>query len=119
MSGWYQEERGGDRFWRWSDGSGSVLLENPRTRPQRARLSLHVRAVQPCTLRIEHAGRELLTRALGDAVEAIELDEFILPPGASRLVLAIDRPAISPPGDGRQLALALYEFELESLPERP
>lgn len=113
-AGWYQEERGGDRIWRWSDGTGDIELTNPRVRPQRASLTLQLRPAQACLLRVELDGREIASRALGESVEAIEIAEVVLPPGRSRLALRIDRPPISPPGDGRKLAVALYEFELES-----
>ncbi|HYC70201.1 MAG TPA: hypothetical protein VEB66_03280 [Opitutaceae bacterium] len=112
-SGWYQEERGGDRIWRWSDGSGAIDLHNPRPRPQRAALRLLIRAAQPCTVRIALDGRELAVRALGSETEAVEIPEIVVPPGRTRLALTADRPPVSPPGDGRRLALALYEFELE------
>lgn len=113
-AGWYQEERGGDQVWRWSDGSAAIELHNPRFRPQAARLELQVRAARPSTLRLELDGRELVARSLADGVEAIQVD-LEVPAGSSQLVLRIDQPPISPPGDSRLLAVALYEFELSAV----
>lgn len=113
-TGWYQEERGGDQTWRWSDGSAQIEIHNPRFRPQPARLELQVRSAQPGTFRLELDGRELVARPLGDGVEAVQVD-LALPAGRSQLAVRFDRPPISPPGDSRLLAVALYEFELSAV----
>ncbi len=117
--GWYPPERAGEEIWRWSDDTGGIALLNPRETAQPVRLAVRLRAAQPCTVRIELEGRVVAERTIDETKTEWEIEGIVVPPGRSMLGFRIDRPPISPGDDTRRLAVALFDFTLQSTGAHP
>ena len=116
--GWYREESLGKNRWRWSGGAGQIQLVNPMDGPIRSRLRLTVQSYRSRELTVRLDAQVLATRVLDGTTEVLDIENVLLPPGRSVLVLAGE--GISPGGgDGRRLAFALYGLELRALAVEP
>lgn len=113
--GWYAEESGGDRRWRWSQGKGDIVLINPADGPVRAALSLEVRAVSPRHLEIRLNEQVAAASDLDGTYQKIVVHDFLVPPGRTVLSLISNGNTGPNPADSRRLSVALYAFELRIL----
>lgn len=115
--GWHAEERLGAEHWRWTAGPGSIELQNPQAQPVRARLLLRVRGLTPRELTLSvNEGGSTWRYPLDGRVQTVEVGNFTVPPGRSRLVIdSPEPPASDGPGGGRRLNVALYGFQLRPL----
>ena len=113
--GWYAEETGDGRRWRWSDGQGQIVLTNPADVPVHATLRLAVRGVSPRHLDIHLEQPIIAAYALDGTEQKVVVDNFLLPPGRTVLRLVSDGSTGASPTDSRRLAVALYGFELRAL----
>lgn len=116
--GWHAPEGRGLNRWRWSSGTAVITVFNPSAQPLRVTLQLRVRALERSRLQLELGDAPLGgARPLSGAVQRLEYDNVVLPPGASALILRNDRPpGRSGDGDPRLLAVALYELVVQAGP---
>jgi hypothetical protein len=115
--GWHPLEGAGFNRWRWSQGTASIVIVNPSSRPVAVRLLMRVRALERARLTVELGDAHLGSRGLNGNLQRMEFENLILPPGRSWLTLQTDRPAgRGEAGDPRLLAVALYEFLLTAEP---
>lgn len=106
-SGWYSEERDGDRRWRWMRETGEIILLNPTDAPASVTLDLvgsGFDAEHEVTLALD--GTSLGVWRSG-ASRALTL---LLTPGEHRFILSA--PTRQEPGGTRQLSIALTEVRL-------
>ncbi len=116
--GWHASEGRGINRWRWSSGTAVITVFNPSAQPRRVTLQLRVRALERSRLQLELGDTRLgEARPLSGAIQRLEYDNVVLPPGASALILQNDRPpGRSGDGDPRLLAVALYELVVQAGP---
>lgn len=112
--GWHGEENSGALRWRWTDGSGRIVITNPGSETARARLVLRVRAYQPGRLEVLAAGQPLVGVEVDSTVREFAIANLNLPPGSTEL--ALDSKASSPGDlDHRLLGVALFGFDLQAM----
>lgn len=105
--GWHTEEQSGAFRWRWSQGAGQIVVDNPSTQTLSASLELNVRAVRSLELRVIWNGQVVARHALTEQPDRLVVAEVIIPPGESRLVLESEVQAAGA-GDGRSLGILLF-----------
>lgn len=114
-SGWHAAEgRGADR-WRWSEGSGRIMVNNPSSRPIEAQLAVRVRSLAPGPLELRLEQHSAGVRAMDGSLEEVVFDRQLFQPGNT--VVTLTGPAGAAPGGGdeRRLSFALHAFELRAL----
>ena len=114
-SGWYGEEKHLLDHWRWSNGKGQIVLTNPADVPVRAALHLRVRGISARPLEIRLGEVLIAAPQLDGAEQEISIGYLRIPPGQTILSLLSAAPADPASKDTRQLAVALYGFELRAL----
>jgi hypothetical protein len=116
--GWHALEGPPAARWRWSSGPGRIVVTNSSGRPVVASLQVRVRPLQRCRFVVELDGRRLAPpRVLTAALQRLEYENVLLPPGESVLTLDTEEPPGRAEGvDERLLALALYELTFQALP---
>ncbi len=114
-SGWHAAEgRGADR-WRWSEGSGRIVVNNPSARPVEAQLAVRVRALAPGPLELRLEQHSAGVRAMDGSLEEVVFDRLLFQPGNTVVTLAGPAGAAPGGGDNRRLSFALHAFELRAL----
>jgi hypothetical protein len=114
-SGWHAAEgRGADR-WRWSEGSGRIMVNNPSSRPIEAQLAVRVRSLAPGPLELRLEQHSAGVREMDGSLEEVVFDRQLFQPGNT--VVTLTGPAGAAPGGGdeRRLSFALHAFELRAL----
>lgn len=116
--GWHAPEGQGFNRWRWSAGPAGIRVFNPSERPLRVTVALRVRALAPGRLHLEMGDVRLGdSQALNGSVQRVDFRDAVLPPGASVLMLHLDRPAgRAAESDPRLLGVALYELAVQAEP---
>jgi len=117
--GWHEPEGAGPNRWRWSGGPAVITILNPAAVPVVVTLTLQVRPWRSGLLQLELGAAPIgETRALDGSIQRLEYRDVVLPPGTSRLVLALDQPAgrALGGGDPRTLSLALYDLTVQAGP---
>ena len=114
LDGWYGEERSGPRRWRWSNGRGRILVENPTGGPAKVQLRLLVQSFLARKLAVQVGDRLFPMQDLDGSNQVIEFEDIVLPAGQTVLTFTSDAAA---PGenDERLLSFALYGLELKTL----
>jgi len=113
--GWYAEEAGENRRWRWSNGNGNIVLINPAAVPVQAKLQLEVRGLTPRHLKLRTELHVVADYNLDGSVQKINVNQLLLQPGRNVLSLVSEPGNSSNPADSRLLAVALSAFELRAL----
>ena len=120
-AGWYRAEGDGRRQWRWSSGSGRLLLKNTSNTPVTVRLSGDVAALQPSGITIR-AGAAVLWRG----AVAVKREPFVtvpvsIPANAEQaLEFSADVAGVQyVNGDERVLAFAVYDVDIAVAPAEP
>jgi hypothetical protein len=112
-AGWHEEEREGERSWRWMSGAGEILLANPTGAPQPIALALRAQSyLRPRDVALSVDQLPLARWNVGMGETALTL-RVLLPPGEHRLRLhsAADREQ----GDSRRGALSIVLTRVEIL----
>ncbi len=112
--GWYPEEREGDRRWRWMGPRGELWLMNPGDQPTAISLRLQAESFgEPRQVALSlngvPAGNWLVSAQ--PAAASIRL-QLLLPPGASRLLLAA--PASPDPAGRGPISVVLSDVQIRS-----
>jgi len=111
--GWHDIEGHAANRWVWSDGEGTLYLENPHPYPVRLEGSLLVRACSERMLSIELDFDYLNVVKVGPTPRTRVIPPFDLPPGRSTFVLRTTDPRLNlPNGEPRKLGICLYKLEL-------
>jgi hypothetical protein len=114
--GWHPTEIAGTNRWRWSAAEARIRVTNPESRPLRVTLRLNARSTGENVLRVYFGAVELARGPLTVSFRNLDLADISLPPGASELVFAVERPARSVVGDTRELGMALTQLTVVSSP---
>jgi len=116
--GWHDMEGQGSNRFNWSDGEGTIMLENPHPYPVRLEGSLLVRACSERVLSIELDFDYLNVVKIGPTPRSRSIPPFDVPPGRSTLVLRTTEPRLGlPKGETRKLGICLYKLELRPCPQ--
>jgi hypothetical protein len=116
--GWNEIEGRGANRWVWSDGEGTIILENPHPYPVRLEGSMLVRTCSDRVLSIELDFDYLNVVKVGPLPRSRNIPPFNLPPGRSTLVLRTTDPRLDvPKGETRKLGVCLYKLELRPCDE--
>jgi hypothetical protein len=122
-SGWHDREwlRGKrTTHWRWSDGHGSLVIDNPQGRPLRIVLHLSARSLVDRDLQVWIKGRHLRTVQVGTADHEVTVPPMTIPPGRVVLQFRSSQPPASAGGaDHRKLGVAVYHAVVEVLAQKP
>lgn len=116
--GWYRVERFGTDQWRWTNGSGRIVLTNTRSDPIRVTLRLKAEGLRDGDkLELWCNGRRLQVAGLSRMAGWTEPCELILPSGVSELTLQPGEGNAPPAADDpRNLGVALHQLELQLRP---
>jgi hypothetical protein len=108
--GWHQEERDGQRRWRWMQDAGEIVLVNPGDAPRAVALLLAAQSAGDARVAaLELDGASLGAWQVGATVTARTL-RLLVPPGEHRLTL--HAPAAAAPGDPRVLSIVLVAADV-------
>lgn len=117
--GWYAFENFVTDQWRWTRGTGQIILTNTQAVPVRARMRLMVQGLRGEDA-LEVSCNAQLLQAAGISFEAswMEPVDLTLPPGASILTLSPAKNNRQQAGvDPRKLGIGLHRLELHLLPQ--
>lgn len=117
--GWYAFEHFVTDQWRWTRGTGQIILTNTQAVPVRARMRLMVQGLHGEDA-LEVSCNAQLLQAAGISSEAswMEPVDLTLPPGASILTLSPAKNNRQQAGvDPRKLGIGLHRLELHLLPQ--
>jgi hypothetical protein len=119
-AGWYAVERFGTDQWRWTNGTGQILLTNTQATPLGVGLRLMVEGLRRGDkLEVECNGPQVLAAGLDTVPGWTEPVDLMLPPGKSVLILnpgSLNSHRTA--NDGRSLGIGLHVLELR-LPRGP
>jgi hypothetical protein len=110
--GWYDPENSASAHWRWSAGTGSLLMRNDSGRPRS--MILHGRAAaaqDERRLRI-NAGEAMVWSGALTATPTEFRFGFIAPPGETRLVFTTDLPGHPIGRDERRMAFQISNLAI-------
>lgn len=112
--GFYGEEQDSERRWRWASGSAVLRAEVPGRRARQVVLTFGVAApgAEASIVRIEASDGASQEISVGRRIEA-HVIELRLQPGANRITFSTDAPAITPPGEKRDLRIKLFDLRVE------
>jgi hypothetical protein len=113
--GWYREEAGNGRRWRWSNGQGQITLTNPANVPVHATLRLEVRGLSPRHMELRQEQLVVAACDLDGTYQNVTVNDLLIPPGRSSLGLVSEASTGTGATDSRPLAVALYGFELHTV----
>jgi len=113
--GWYAAERFGTDQWRWTHGTGRILLTNTHTAPISVTLRLKVEGLRTGDrLELGCNGRPLAQAGLSKEAGWTGPHDLVLPPGVSVLTLQPGPANARPPAnDPRNIGVALHQLELQ------
>jgi len=113
--GWYAAERFGTDQWRWTQGTGRILLTNTQTVPISVTLRLKVEGLRTGDrLELGCNGRPLAEAGLSREAGWTGPHDLVLPPGVSVLTLQPGPANARPPAnDPRNIGVALHQLELQ------
>lgn len=116
-SGWYEPERKGTRYWRWSKGPAEWVIHNPHDRVIAVRLSFYLNAVDNRAAGVSlRGGRVLWQGEVSNRNSAhIEVDRLEVPPGETHILMRSNLPPGHVDGDVRNLDLCLRNLVVEAL----
>ncbi len=111
-AGWHGPERHLKHHWRWSKGQAELRLENRGPGAVQAALSGKASSADgPRSLRLSVDGKLLWGGTLGPDLVPWRAG-VTLPPGATTVVFATDRPAVRIGTDPRDLAFQIANLEI-------
>ena len=111
--GWYANEGGAKRFWRWSNGDGSTGFRVPGDRRIRAILTFLPRALGEREIQLEVNGENLWTYQCPNGYGENQRIELILESGDNALRIHSPQPPLRAGQDPRDLSFAVYNYKLE------
>lgn len=115
VDGWHMAEKNGPDRWRWSGGTGRILVTNPAAQPVPARLTVKVQALAPGRIELRLEQHSLGVRALDGSRQELVFEHLLFQPGNT--VVSLTGPAgTRSAGDERSLSFALHGFELRAVP---
>lgn len=111
---WYPPEKSWLEFWRWSSGTGSVVLRNPHPFAVKADISFGLRANDTRTVTVKQKGEALVHVALvPEAHREILLSDVRLEPGETIWNFVTDAPSAFPKSDElRRIAFSLRNYKI-------
>jgi hypothetical protein len=119
--GWYDAERLPQQMatlWHWTKGDASVRIQNPHDRPVRIVCSLMARSLVPREMQFWMAGKRMRTVKIGTKLSRIRVPEISIPPGGTTLEMRSNLPpTVAGPRDARLLGFAVYDLEIQVLPD--
>lgn len=109
--GWYPEERlaNGER-WRWTDGTATLVVENPHPYPVAVHPVLDGRSTadREVALVLQGTNQPAEYIRIGAVRGRAEFPPLRLPPGQSILMLRTEEPPTAPSDDERPLAVCVF-----------
>ncbi|MBW7896792.1 MAG: hypothetical protein H3C27_16925 [Opitutaceae bacterium] len=114
---WYQPERRGERFWRWSRASANVTLVNPHAFPIEADLTFILASLEPKQVSITRPDGEVLWRGpIGDYETPGAISDLRLAPGRNELHIHSQGEGVNVQHDPRDLDFQLKDWTLNLKP---
>ncbi len=104
--GFYGEEEGDGRTWRWAQRTANLTIENRSPDVQMARWTAEINTAPGARVRVTSNGRTLLSRRLDSGSTAMSI-AIRVPPGRTDVVIRSTGPNVAPASDPRQLHLQL------------
>ena len=117
--GWYAFENFVTDQWRWTRGTGQIILTNTQAVPVRARMRLMVQGLHgEDALEVSCNAQLLQAARISSEASWMEPVYLTLPPGASILTLSPAKNNRQQAGvDPRKLGIGLHRLELHLLPQ--
>lgn len=117
--GWYAFENFVTDQWRWTRGTGQIILTNTQAVPVRARMRLMVQGLHgEDALEVSCDAQLLQAARISSEASWMEPVYLTLPPGASILTLSPAKNNRQQAGvDPRKLGIGLHRLELHLLPQ--
>lgn len=110
---WFEAERRGSRYWRWSRGDASFTITNPRHAPVHATLTFYLDALDDQSAKVISGDRVLWSTPAGGREARVELKALELPPGDTTIRIESSEPKKTAANtEARPLAFALRDFEI-------
>ena len=117
---WFEAERKGGRYWRWSRGDASFVVINPRAEPVIISMNFFVDGLDRRQASLRRGATVLWTGAIGAGDAHVELSNIELAPGNNPFQLTTDRPPKDVGGpDARKFAFALRNLEIKIVRAAP
>ncbi|HEX2851845.1 MAG TPA: glycosyltransferase family 87 protein [Opitutaceae bacterium] len=112
---WYPPEKSWLEFWRWSNGSGKIVLRNPHPFTVVADISFGLRANDARRVNVKQDGKTLVHAALAESQQnEIVLENIRLEPGETSWLFETDAPAAFPVTDElRRIAFSLRNYKIK------
>jgi hypothetical protein len=110
---WYGPERSRGEYWRWSNGNGEVLIENPHVFPVMADIHGSIKTIDPRTVTIRSQGQQIWSMQTQSLRANFDLSALRFEPGITVLSFETDGVAKQPgPQDNRLLTLSLRNLHI-------
>ena len=116
--GWYEAERHGNIYWRWSGGAAEFAVINDHDTAVTANLSFVLNAISKRVATLKRADGPVIWEAEVSSKhsETADLREIILNPGVNRFEFKTDQAPGGADADTRLLDLSLKNLVIEILP---
>lgn len=111
--GFHYLESNARHRWAWSAGEATIFLRG-RGPAQPVRLRFDLQSLSPRTVTVSTGGFILWHGRLDQTKVAVDIPSFTLTGPEAALTLTSDRPGDAKPGDGRQLAFAIYDLKISA-----
>lgn len=111
--GFHYLESNANHRWAWSAGEATILLRG-RGPAQPVRLCFDLQSLAPRSVTVSTGGFILWRGQLSQNKATVDIPSFTLTGPEAVLTLSSDRPGDSKPGDGRQLAFAVYDLKISA-----
>ncbi len=119
VRGWHMVESYGAEYWCWSSGPADLVIDNPQTFSLLMKLHFGLSVADAREVRILLNGQEIW-RVIQPRESFVDVTLYDLPltPGANRLALLTDKPALKVGTDPRPLAIKLQNLRIDLKSQR-
>jgi hypothetical protein len=113
---WFEAERKGERYWRWSRGDAGFDVINPLPHPVIAAMSFYVDGLDRRRANLRRGNRVLWSGMIGEGDARVDLNNLELVPGRNAFELTTDQLPKEVGGqNSRDLAFSLRNLEIRVL----
>ena len=116
--GFYGEEQGAGRTWRWAERTAWLTIDNRSGRPATVRWTAYLTATPGATVRVSTQGRTLFSRRLVGGSAPMDI-RIPAPPGMSEVRVTSTGERVAAATDQRKLYLQVVNPRIDPYPDTP